>query len=97
MTPSPSLSPLALLLLNLAQFVAPKDDKFWIGDMRLEAPFVPHKLQFAFSALGLAFKFRWKVLKHRPATLAFASMAVAAVATLLFVPRIFNNPLLTVQ
>jgi hypothetical protein len=92
MTPSPSLSPLASLLLSLAHWVAPKDDKVWIGDMRLEAVFVPNKLQFALSALGLALRFRWGVLKHRPATLAFASMAVAAVATLLFVPRMLNNP-----
>jgi hypothetical protein len=92
MTPSPSLSPLASLLLSLAHWVAPKDDKVWIGDMRLEAVFVPNKLEFALSALGLALRFRWGVLKHRPATLAFASMAVAALATLLFVPRMLNNP-----
>ena len=93
MTPSPSLSLLASLLLSLAHALAPKEDKFWIGDMRLEAPFVPNQFQFAFSALLLALKFRWKELRqNRPGTLAFASVTVAALATLLFVPRLFNNP-----
>jgi hypothetical protein len=93
MTPSPSLSPLALLLLSLARFIAPKNDKLWIGDMRLEAAFVPDKLRFALSALGLALKFRWEAIRqNRTATLAFASTALAALAVLLFVPRMFNNP-----
>lgn len=93
MTPSPSLSPLASLLLSLAHIVAPKKDKLWIGDMRLEAAFASNKLQFALSALGLACKFRWEAIRqNRTATLAFASTALAALAVLLFVPRMFNNP-----
>jgi hypothetical protein len=96
MTPSPSLSPLASLLLSLAHFIAPKEDKLWIGDMRLEAAFVPNTLQFALSALFLALRFRWNAVRqNRTATLAFASTALAALAVLLFVPRLFNNPPIT--
>jgi hypothetical protein len=82
------MTPLASLLLNLAYAVAPKQDKVWLNDMRLEAPFVAGKLRFAFAALGLAFKFRFTTLKlNRPMGIAFASVAVAALATILFVPR----------
>jgi hypothetical protein len=86
------MNALASLLLNAAHAVAPKQDKLWIGDMRLEAPFVPNKLRFALAALGLAFKFRFAALKaNRPVGIAFASAALAAVATLLFVPRLFGD------
>jgi hypothetical protein len=91
MTPSSRLPFFAAVLLSAAHALAPAKDKLWIEDMRLEAAFIPGKARFALSALGLALKFRWEVLKTRPVTLAFASVAVAAVATLLFVPRIFDN------
>jgi hypothetical protein len=92
MTPAPNLSPLAAMLLSVAHAIAPNKDKLWLEDMQLEAAFVPNKLRFAFSALKLALSFRWKTLKHnRPAALAFTSVALAALATLLFVPRLFVN------
>jgi hypothetical protein len=87
------MNPFASLLFRLAHLVAPKPDKLWIGDMRLEAPFVPNKLRFAFAALGLAFKFRWAAMRlNRPASLAFASATLAAVATLLVVPNLLREP-----
>lgn len=86
------MSPFASLLFSFAHAVAPRQDKIWIGDMRLEAAFVPNKLGFAFAALGLAFKFRFATLKlSRPAGIAFASVALAAVATFLVVPGLFGN------
>jgi hypothetical protein len=86
------INPLASLLFSLAHALAPKADRLWIGDMRLEAAFVPNKLSFAFAALGLAFKFRFAALKlNRPVGIAFASFAVAAVATFLVVPNLFGS------
>ncbi|MGL4610901.1 MAG: hypothetical protein ACRCYY_14695 [Trueperaceae bacterium] len=90
MIPVP-VPPFASFLLALAHVVAPHDDKIWLEDMRLEAPFVPNKLSFAFAALRLALGFRWRVLKSRPVTLAFASATFAALAAFLFVPRLFST------
>jgi hypothetical protein len=86
------MNPLASLLLSFAHALAPKADKVWIADMRLEAAFVPNKLSFALSALGLACKFRFAALRmNRPVGLAFASVALAAVATFLVVPNLFGT------
>ncbi len=84
------MNPLILLLLNVAHAVAPKSDKLWLNDMRLEARFVQNKLRFALAALGLACKFRFTALRlNRPVGIAFASVALAALATFLVVPRLF--------
>jgi hypothetical protein len=86
------MNPLTSLILMFAQALAPKADRVWISDMRLEAAFVPNKLSFAFAALGLAFKFRVAALRvNRPVGIAFASVALAAVATFLVVPNLFGN------
>ncbi len=86
------MNPFALMMLNLACALAPKEGKVWLQDMRLEAAFVPDKLRFALAALGLALKFRFAAWKlNRPVGIAFASVAVAALATVLFVPRLMGN------
>jgi hypothetical protein len=86
------MNPVASLLFYLAHAAAPKADKLWIGDMRLEAHFVPNQLRFALSALGLAFRFRLAALKlNRPVGIAFGSVALAALATVLVVPRLFTG------
>ncbi len=85
------MNPFISLLLTLAQALAPKADKLWLADMRLEAAFVPNKLRFALAALGLAFRFRFTSLRlNRPVGFAFGSVALAALA-ILFVPRLFSN------
>jgi hypothetical protein len=87
-----TLSPIAALLLKAAHAIAPKQDKVWLEDMRLEAPFVPNQLSFALAGLKLAFAFRmgtWRL--NTPLGITFASFALAALAALLFVPRVFLN------
>lgn len=85
------MNPFVSLLLNLAHALAPKNDKLWIGDMQLEAPFVPNKLRFAFAALALAFKFRFAAMKTRPVGIAFATAALAAVASIFVIPNVFRG------
>jgi hypothetical protein len=78
-------------LLNFAHAVAPHKDRLWLEDMRYEAAFIPNKFSWGLSALGLALRWRLaQMFSHGPSRLAFTSVAVAAVATLLIVPNL--NP-----
>jgi hypothetical protein len=79
-------------LLNFAHAIAPRDTKLWLEDMRHEAEFIPNKLSWSLSALGMALRWRLtQIFTPAPSRLAFASLAVAAIATLLIVPNLKNK------
>ncbi len=82
---------LAQTLLNLAFSIAPRQDRVWLEDMRYEAAFIENPLSWSFSALGLALRWRLAHILATPSQMAFASVAMAAVAAILILPNMTSK------
>ena len=85
------MNPLAQALLNLAFSIAPRQNRVWLKDMRYEAAFIDNPLSWSLSALGLALRWRLAHIMATPTQMAFASVAMAAVAAILILPNMTNK------
>ncbi len=85
------MNPLAQALLNLAFSIAPRQNRVWLEDMRYEAAFIDNPLSWSLSALGLALRWRLAHIMATPTQMAFASVAMAAVAAILILPNMTNK------
>ena len=81
----------AQALLNLAFSIAPRNERVWLEDMRYEAAFIENPLSWSLSALGLALRWRLAHILATPSQMAFASVAMAAIAAILILPTMTNK------
>lgn len=82
---------LAQTFLNLAFSITPHKDRVWLEDMRYEAAFIQHPLTWSLSALSLALRWRLAHILQTPSQIAFASVTVAAIATMVIVPNLLRS------